>query len=1034
MRQAGLTKKEIDLYNASIFDRKPRDEAHDVSRAAFPQLGPKATPEAFPPVGRRGQKALTAGQVHVPKLLGGPSKDPRQILDHNSIFTGMPEEYMIRPLHPPVYGASGIDNRDWIFDKLRPTLVDPPIQGKYALGKKMNEVAQNWADRTTGWGLINDAVLSSLRVVEGMGQSGRQLGKLLVDVRMWASKRFGQGSADLNNAFSQMTTTEQYVQFVSHLDQGAPVTDKVVMQAVDVFRKHHKYVESALTRQGVKVQMADGSVEPLLNVLKPNFFPHAHNWERIMKDADKIEEVGKALKERFGDAFGKMTPNQIYTQYRDKAIAQKMPRFSALFERSVNLPGWLGDPLTVAARGDKKYKADVQEAVLNFLEDGYSMVGANRYLGAPKGVQMVDDTGFMYTNLAPIHNALSASIRSADDAITARKSKNLGINTDDNLLKKAAFRHPDEVMTAAARGDAVAKSMINETKTQFFSNPDTRNAPWKVRALLHGISEGGRDPSQAMDLVNNVLGARYYRPEHVRYSAALRTYNIVTKLGTLVVENVGQVAFTTTKVGFRNSFKALTEVIGSWRSGASEDFARWSGVLGEQAIRGLEADAGRSLAGTFLQRSGFRFSESVLRTHAAISGKLYVQDLLEKVAKNPQHEKSLRQMRKIGFNTDVFVKDGQLTKFGTDAISSMRNQGDPEIFRVISEMAGFETSRATQFLADMMDMPFVAAHPMGKVLVQYKSFLLNTTKFIQRELVDEAVRGNFSPLVRMVLTGITIGEITQNARQAVSGEDPSTRGQQGWIRDLIGDVPDDDTAALTYLGRRFSKSDMAARLIENVVGIGYGGVFMAMLQSATMGGKLRWHEFLAGPSVGSAVDIGAATAKAFEGDATQLARRAMREAGGPIGALIPFTGGAFLGAAAGKSLQIAALPTKFQQERSWYVTPEEMQVVAKRQVVRRYNEIRKLAVQSAKKGDTNSAVQFMHNWNQNVGSHLAELMDIGALNVGVIKKLTFDSPEMERVLQGISDAEEPGVVAKTTERLSAGRDRLLQKIDVEAFQ
>ena len=241
---------------------------------------------------------------------------------------------------------------------------------------------------------------------------------------------------------------------------------------------------------------------------------------------------------------------------------------------------------------------------------------------------------------------------------------------------------------------------------------------------------------------------------------------------------------------------------------------------------------------------------------------------------------------------------------------------------------------------------------------------------------------------------------------------------------MIGEVPDDDATAFQVLGQRFSKSDVAARVIENYAGIGLGGVFFSMLQSATTGGKLRMLEFFGGPSVGSAVDIASGVAKAatipFGGDYAEgepLARRVLREGGGPLGALLPVPGGAFAGAALGRTLQMAAVPTDFQKERSMYITPDEMREVAKKQVVRRYNEVRGLAKKAIANGDHQKAMEFVSSWNRGIRNELDKLIEVGALNYGVIQRLVFDSDDIKRLVSGVE--EEPGVFERTAERLSA---------------
>ena len=390
-------------------------------------------------------------------------------------------------------------------------------------------------------------------------------------------------------------------------------------------------------------------------------------------------------------------------------------------------------------------------------------------------------------------------------------------------------------------------------------------------------------------------------------------------------------------------------------------------------------------------------------------------------------EQALRQLRKLEFKTDDIVKDGQLTELGARMTNSVGS--DSKLEEVITRLAGFETSRQTQFLADVMEMPAAAASPIGKIVAQYKSFVFNSTKFMMRDVMDEAAHGTasmarsaaglakgdtalaarelsqaareFAPMVRLVLTGVAMGEATQSARALAQGEDPAQRGQAGWIRDLIGsDIPREDNAAMVFLGQRFVKNDVAARMIENMLSIGYGGVFSAMLQNAITGGKMRTMAFIAGPSADSALDIAAGVGKAFQGNPEALGRRVLREGGSALGGLVPIKGVAFAGAALGKQAQIAALPTSSQMERSAYLTVDEQREQVMKRVEKRVRDTRQLVRNAVANGNTQEAAQIISNWNAGASQELGMLREVGALGHGSFESITFDRDEISRMMEG----------------------------------
>ena len=67
------------------------------------------------------------------------------------------------------------------------------------------------------WPGIAHALVSSLRVLEGMGDAGRQMAKLLYTTRTWSQQRFGQAQADMANAFREMKTADNFEMFTKAL-------------------------------------------------------------------------------------------------------------------------------------------------------------------------------------------------------------------------------------------------------------------------------------------------------------------------------------------------------------------------------------------------------------------------------------------------------------------------------------------------------------------------------------------------------------------------------------------------------------------------------------------------------------------------------------------------------------------------------------------------------------------------------------------------------------------------------------------------
>lgn len=80
--------------------------------------------------------------------------------------------------------------------------------------------------------------------------------------------------------------------------------------------------------------------------------------------------------------------------------------------------------------------------------------------------------------------------------------------------------------------------------------------------------------------------------------------------------------------------------------------------------------------------------------------------------------------------------------------------------------------------------------------------------------------------------------------------------------------------------------------------------------------------------------------------------------------------------------------------------------------------MRRLAADAVANGNQQEASQLMHHWNRESGNVLGELMSIGALNVGIIQRLTFSQKEMAKVFSGVSA--EASAFEQAGERLSQG--------------
>jgi hypothetical protein len=939
-----------------------------------------------------------------------------------------------------VFGGSGQSPEDQleIARELltHPAMIDIPIDKKSAF-------VRNYMDKMASAPIIDRSIVTALRHLQAVGPEGRQIAGYLENARRWSKARVGESHADINNAAEAIgLDNAKWVEVVRGLDTGLESSDKAVNDMIKSFRFHTEYISKALDSQGVKVKMADGSIQPLVG--RDNFFPHKHDWTAVHNDQSLLERIAGVI-EKSEELEGvvrktNMKPKKMVEMYLRSQDNARMPRFQMLYERNLNLPGWLGDPSTAATRG-KGYATDVMDSMHEYLENAYTMVSHNRHMGAPKGMDWADDLNF-WSNLEPVHRKIKDIIEGAEYAI--KKGEKSGVTL--TLAEQAQFPNVAAVVKQARRdlesnmpglspppsGTSTAVNMLKSVDMDLAVKgklaKDVAKAPWKLQPFLVSYAEKGGDLDTALSIISHVQGATSYGAGRRNLSRRVRDFNIVTKLGVMVAENMGQISFTATKMGIRNTLKAVKDIVNpATREATLESVTRW-GVLVEDAVKVLEAESGRNFTGRFLTGIGFRWSEKYLRATAAVAGKYHVEELLTKLAKGPgstaltrmSWRKTVRQLDKYGIKKQTLIKEGtsDLTVNGQRIVDSVVREGtDDAMLKAVHELAGFEGARATQFLADVMDNPVSWQSPEGKMLTQFKNFVTNSTKFAMRDILDEIAHGNPGPAVRMLITGIAIGEITQDLKDVVTGRDPLKRGQEGYVRGVISEMfglkslPDNDQELFRVLGQKISTNDLASRSLENILAVGQMGMFWSMMQSAVSGGTLRVMQFAAGPTIDTALDVARGVTEVVGGDPDRLLRRGLREglpaAGAGLPGPLPFAA-----AALGRHLQTAAVPTKPQQERSFYVTADEAREIAERQVLRRYNNVRAAAVEAVENDNQKEAIRLVSDWNNQLGDEMDDLIIMGALNMTTAQKISFSHDDLRRLL-----GYQPDVEATTAERV-----------------
>jgi hypothetical protein len=192
------------------------------------------------------------------------------------------------------------------------------------------------------------------------------------------------------------------------------------------------------------------------------------------------------------------------------------------------------------------------------------------------------------------------------------------------------------------------------------------------------------------------------------------------------------------------------------------------------------------LSNKFIRGAMYLFQkvESFNRRTATYAGKYRAEELANILKSDPQSAFAARQLESLGIKIDDIVK-GKLT--------------EQQLATAANKM-----TRITQFKIDAMNLPTAWRSPLGKVLMQFKSFSFMQTRFIRDEILKEAAMGNFAPLARFVAIAPIASYMTQSMRNAINQVNPENEKANPSFRrgDLyrkaIGDLPSDFATQMKY--------------------------------------------------------------------------------------------------------------------------------------------------------------------------------------------------------------------------------------------
>jgi hypothetical protein len=319
----------------------------------------------------------------------------------------------------------------------------------------------------------------------------------------------------------------------------------------------------------------------------------------------------------------------------------------------------------------------------------------------------------------------------------------------------------------------------------------TANVPWYDRDLnsaighymleahkgIENVGRLGRNKEVAYKLIDRIeaeggnwkiadeLLQRYTNPAQFQHTSDLAqkilTFNVVTKLNPLTtLVNMSQTMATTLRTSPRATMKAIL--------GWDKEFAVRSGAIVNQTMRDIMAahGAGSKWGGWYMRAIGFKKSEEILRTMASNAGRHHAMDLVEMLSKGKRTSYAKRQLASLGLDPDEIAKRGRLT---TEELQEV----------------GKRVSQQTQFRGDKFDLPMAWLGNYGRVVTQFKTFVYNQARLLNRAVWQEAKQGNLRPLMFLMTAYPAAGtgfDIAVN--QMLLGKKPPESVVQAYFRGL----------------------------------------------------------------------------------------------------------------------------------------------------------------------------------------------------------------------------------------------------------
>lgn len=318
----------------------------------------------------------------------------------------------------------------------------------------------------------------------------------------------------------------------------------------------------------------------------------------------------------------------------------------------------------------------------------------------------------------------------------------------------------------------------------------------------------------------------------------IRAWQVVTKLTTAAIGNYSQMRNTMDQYGTINSLKALEFMRKNPEQARRIAYRTFASLEGQLRHFASEADGiPGAAASAALNLTGMSKAEVVLRTNAAIAAPMWAEQTMVKLKSGKIKAEKGAWLKLTGQVSDADFARFKLKEAGVapESIAAGKlTQTD------LANVAWFGV-KSTQFGGKPFEVPQFwetgfegKGGPEAKTMTQFLGYQLKQFERDAQVIIREgAMRGNFKPLITMLVAGNALGEIV--------------RWGQSFVMDVQTDMPYDEALGefIDVLQHKRSGQEwiakwppaLAMRIVENVTWIGGGGIVASLAEQGFYAAK-----------------------------------------------------------------------------------------------------------------------------------------------------------------------------------------------------